>query len=107
MNESGELEPFVIRILSPNPLGRLEGVHRVWQVDVRIGLVDHVVQLVQGLEDRGLEVVKLQPFFVLKIRDKTSFVSFRSEKLIFFPFLTDLFFSPLFFAEKNILTKYC
>ena len=65
MDESSQLEPLLVRVLGPDPLSSLESVDRVWEVDVGIGLVDQVVQLVQGLENGGLKVVELEPFFML------------------------------------------
>ena len=65
MDESSQLKPLLVRMLSPDPLGCLESVDRVWKVDVGIGLVDQVVQFVQGVEDGGFEVVELEPLFVL------------------------------------------
>ena len=66
MNESRELEPLRIRVILPDPLGRLEGVHDVGHVDVGVGLVHQLVQHVQGLHDGPLVVVEVQPLGMLE-----------------------------------------
>jgi len=66
MDESSQLEPFLVRMFSSDPLSSLESVDGVGEVDVGIRFVDHVVQLVQGFQDGGLEVVELEPLFVLQ-----------------------------------------
>ena len=65
MDKSGELEPFLVRMLGSDPFRGLESVHRVREIDVRIRLVDHVVKLFQRLQDRRLEVIEFEPFLVL------------------------------------------
>ena len=59
------MEPVVIRVVGADPLSGLEGVHNVRQFGVRVRLVDQLVQLDQGILDRALERVKLQPFLSL------------------------------------------
>ena len=44
MDEPGEVEPVLVRMLQPDPLGGLEGVHDVGEVGVRVGVVDEVVE---------------------------------------------------------------
>ena len=66
MDESSELEPFLIRVFSPDPLSSLECMHRVGQIYVWIRFINHVIQFVQGLKNCGLKVIELEPFVVLK-----------------------------------------
>lgn len=59
MDQPGEMEPVIIRMVLPDPLGGLEGVHDIRQVRVGVRLVYKVVQLDEGVLDSGLEVVEL------------------------------------------------
>ena len=59
MDESSKLEPFLIRVFSPDPLSSLECMYRVGKIYVWIGFINHVIQFVQSLKDCGLKVVKL------------------------------------------------
>lgn len=56
-----EVEPVVVRVVLPDAFGRLEGVHDVGDVHVRIALVHQLVETFQGLAHRRLEVVELGP----------------------------------------------
>ena len=76
MDEAGEMEPVLVRMLLPDPLGGLEGVHDVGEVGVRVGLVNEVVEHAQRLHDRALHVVELEPLGVLQ-REKKYVERFR------------------------------
>lgn len=66
MDESSQLKPLLVRMFSSDPLSCLESVDGIREIDVGIRLVDQVVQLVQSLQDGGLEVVEFEPLFVLQ-----------------------------------------
>ena len=68
MNESSQLEPIAVWMRAPNFFCCLEGVHNVGQIgQVRIGLVNQVIQSFQGLHDGGTKAIKTAPFRSLNL----------------------------------------
>ncbi|KAJ8940907.1 hypothetical protein NQ318_017498 [Aromia moschata] len=48
VDETGQLEPIVVGVVFSYPLRRLEGVHYVGDVHVRVALVDQLVEFLQS-----------------------------------------------------------
>lgn len=64
VNQTRQVQPVPFRVFVPGTFRRLEGMHYVRQIQVRIGFVDQVVQLFQRFPDVCLEVIELEPLFM-------------------------------------------
>ena len=67
MNEPTELEPFLVRMLLPDPLSSLESMNNVGQLCVRVTLVHKIIQHDESLHDGAMEMVELQPLLMLPL----------------------------------------
>ena len=65
VQEPHQLEPLLVRVVLPYPLGGLERVHGVGQVHVGVALVHEGVEHLQGLHRAAPEMVEAQPLAVL------------------------------------------
>ena len=59
MDQACQLEPLLIWVDLSYPLCRLEGVDNIGDVDIRIRLINKLIQLFQDLHQGGFKVVKL------------------------------------------------
>ncbi len=66
VDQPGQMEPGLVRVLFTDFLGSLERMDAVGHVQIWIRLVHNVVEQIQGLHDGGFEVVKLEPFVLLQ-----------------------------------------
>lgn len=64
MNQSDQMQPIQIRKLGTSTLCSLECMNDIRQLRIRITFVHQVVEFLQRLPDRGLELWKTQPFLV-------------------------------------------
>lgn len=65
MNEASEMKPISVRMALANPFSCLECVNDVWQIVVRVRLVDEVVQAFKSLHHSHLKSVESAPFLHL------------------------------------------
>mmetsp|Transcript_7539 Transcript_7539/g.19429 ORF Transcript_7539/g.19429 Transcript_7539/m.19429 type:complete len:335 (+) Transcript_7539:455-1459(+) len=61
VNQPRQVEPVLVRMLLPDALGGLEGVHNVGKICVGIALIHHLVEQVERPHRVQLKVVKFQP----------------------------------------------
>ncbi len=59
-------------MLFADSLGGLEGMERVWEVNVRVGFINKLVQGINVLHHSHAEVIAVRPFQVLKVRGERS-----------------------------------
>ena len=74
VDESSQVEPFLVRMLSPDFFGRLEGMHDVGHVNVGIRFVNEVVQLLESSHDRHPNLVELTPFLAFPLYELDALV---------------------------------
>ncbi len=66
MDQSGQMEPFLVWMCFPDPFSCLEGMQGVGHdAGIRITLIYQVIQCLQGIQNVQLGVVKLCPVLPL------------------------------------------
>ena len=60
----------LVWVLPADALSSLEGVERVWEVDIRVGLIDQLVQTVNTLHHSHTRMSAARPFCMLEQRSE-------------------------------------